>query len=92
MTTLNNANFESGFNFDAEVPQALREFAQKVLNGSGVTTLTSRAILNFWGFGRRSKHQMATVRAAFAAVGIRPKVDLPEIDIDERVEFMPADR
>mgnify|MGYP000362226192 CR=1 FL=1 len=89
MTTLNNANFGSDFSFESDVPQALKDLAQLVLNGAPLT-LTSRAILNWFGFDRRSKNQMETIRSAFAAVGIRPRIDLPELDIDERIDFRPA--
>ena len=91
MTTLNNANFGSDFSFEADVPQPVKDLAQQVLNGARLTS-TSRAILNWFGFEKRSKNQMETIRAAFAAVGIRPRVDLPELDIDERIDFRPAGR
>ena len=91
MTTFNNGNFGSGFSFEDDVPQALKELAQSVLSGTRSTS-TSRAILNWFGFDRRSKNQMETIRAAFAVVGIRPRVDLPELDIDERIDFRPAVR
>ena len=91
MTTFNNANFGSDFSFETEVPQALKDFAKRVLNGGRLTS-NSRAILNWFGFEKRSKNQMEKIRAAFAAVGIRPRVDLPELDIDERIDFRPTIR
>ena len=79
-----NANFGSGFSFETEVPQALKDLAQQVLNGARLA-LTSKAILNWFGFEKRSKSQMETTRATFAPVGIRPRGDLPELNIDERI-------
>jgi len=34
---------------------------------------------------------MEKIRAAFASVGIRMRVGLFELDIDERIDFLPAD-
>ena len=55
MTTLNNANFGSGFSFEPEIPQPLKDLAQQVLDGARLT-LTSGAIMNWFGFEKPSKH------------------------------------
>ena len=60
MPTFNNGNFGSGFSFEAEVPQGLKELALEVLSGTQPTS-TSRAIQNWFGFGKRSKNQMETI-------------------------------
>ena len=73
-----------------EIPQALLEVAEDVLEQGRRRRAKVRTILGWFGASRRRANKVATVRRALEETGLRTEPDFEDEFFDNQVYFVPA--
>lgn len=73
-----------------EIPQALLEVAEDVLQQGRRRRAKVRTILGWFGASRRRANKVATVRRALEETGLRTEPDFEDEFFDNQVYFVPA--